>query len=87
MAKSDICFNTKWSWTTNQLDSRLYPKINTFDVQTVTCRELGHTLGLGDTYLHELYKFDLAQIMGYYDDAQRTLGSGDKNGVKALYGE
>lgn len=46
MAESDICFNTKWSWTTNQLDSRLYLKSNTFDVQTVACHELGHTLGL-----------------------------------------
>jgi hypothetical protein len=59
---------------------------NILDVQTVALHEMGHTIGLGDTYLHDIYQYDLSQIMGYYDGVQRTLGSGDNAGVKKLYG-
>jgi len=84
--ESDVVYNTKWSWTVDPSDSRLYPSSNTFDLQTVALHELGHTLGLGDTYLHSVYKYDMAQIMGYYNDVQRTLGAGDIKGIQALYG-
>lgn len=92
--ESDICYNTAYSWTTNPANSALYPKTNTFYLQTVAEHEMGHTLGLGDTYLHDLYKYDLAQMMGYYNDIndisgndrEVDLGEGDINGIKTLYG-
>ncbi len=81
-----------YSWTTNPTNTALYTASNAFYLQTVAEHELGHTIGLGDTYLHALYKYDLAQIMGYYNDindlnrdGQVDLGSGDKNGVSTLY--
>lgn len=91
--ESDVCYNTAYSWTTNPTNSALYPATNTFYLQTVAEHELGHTIGLGDTYLHPLYKYDLAQIMGYYNDINDLngdrkvdLGTGDINGARALYG-
>ncbi len=89
--ESDVTYNTRWGWTTDENNPALYnwitnPDSNTYDVQTVALHELGHTLGLGDTYLHSLYKYDLSQIMGYYDAPQRTLGSGDTKGLRSIYG-
>lgn len=89
--ESDVTYNTRWGWTTDEKNPALYnwmtnPGSSTYDVQTVALHELGHTLGLGDTYLNKLYKYDLSQIMGYYDSTQRTLGSGDTKGLQTLYG-
>jgi hypothetical protein len=91
-AESDVIYNTAYKWTTNAGAAYLNPNpnaplsTNILDLQTVALHELGHTIGLGDTYLNSVYKYDLSQIMGFYDGPQRTLGAGDKNGVKALYG-
>lgn len=48
---------------------------------------------LNNTYLHDLYKYDSAQIMDSYndkndinEDGAADLGLGDINGVMALYG-
>ncbi|MDM7911619.1 MAG: hypothetical protein QUS09_00820, partial [Methanotrichaceae archaeon] len=91
--ESDICYNTRYAWTVDITNSALYPTTNTFYLQTVATHEMGHTIGLGDTYLHDLYQYDLAQIMGYYNDANDLdgdgtvdLGDGDINGTKTLYG-
>lgn len=93
-AESDVVYNTKYSWTTDISNSKLYPVTNTFNLQTVAEHELGHTCGLGDTYLDSIYKYDLAQIMGYYNDANDLdnnkgvdLGAGDIAGIQKLYGE
>jgi predicted Zn-dependent protease len=98
-AESDVCYNSNLGWTLARDQTvcpSLYPYKDTnlgdgltptcYNLQTVATHELGHTLGLGDTYLHSLYKYDLAQIMGYYDsDHQITLGLGDMAGIKKLY--
>jgi len=92
-AESDIVYNTKYSWTTSISNTKLYPATKTFYLQTVAQHELGHTCGLGDTYLDALYKYDLAQIMGFYNDANDLnhdggvdFGAGDVTGIKQLYG-
>jgi hypothetical protein len=81
--ESDITFNTASDWTT---DGRSYPDYsNTYDVQTTILHELGHTIGLGDIYNSKYFE-DMAQIMNAYKGLQRTLGAGDINGVRQLYG-
>ncbi|HOT07645.1 MAG TPA: hypothetical protein PLI05_02570 [Methanotrichaceae archaeon] len=82
--ESDVVYNTRWGWTTDKSRASVSRKI--YDVQTVATHELGHTLGLGDTYLNSIYKWDLSQIMGFYDAPQRELGVGDKTGIRTIYG-
>lgn len=89
--ESDVSYNTAYSWTTDASKAWLAPENaplsdNILDVQTVALHEMGHTIGLGDTYLHDIYQYDLSQIMGFYDGVQRTLGSCDNADVKKLYG-
>jgi hypothetical protein len=87
--ESDVSYNTAYSWTTNPYTAHIdqSPDLSKtiLDVQTVALHEMGHTIGLGDTYLHTTYKYDLSQIMGYYDAPQQTLGAGDITGVQKLY--
>ncbi|OPX79234.1 MAG: hypothetical protein A4E45_00877 [Methanosaeta sp. PtaB.Bin039] len=92
--ESDVVYNARWGWTTDLAKTRLVrdsqgnaiPEYSILDLQTVATHELGHTVGMGDTYLHSLYKYDLAQIMGFYNAPQRSLGLGDAAGIKKLYG-
>ena len=83
--ESDVCYNTRYGWSTSGLDGTPYKSGDKIDVQTVALHELGHTLGLGDIYGTDL-AWDTAQIMNSYNDIQRTLGAGDIAGVQKLYG-
>lgn len=99
MLESDVRYNTALSWTNYNADS-LYQVTNTlpylesditttgnkFLVESAALHETGHTLGLGDTYLDPIKKYDLSQIMTYYTDPQTKLGLGDVSGITALYG-
>ena len=98
ISESDVSYNTAFSWTNDAANPDLYRVNVPFTdgtatstgskilVQSAALHELGHTLGLGDTYLDPIYKYDLSQIMTFYTDPQITLGSGDKAGITALYG-
>jgi hypothetical protein len=78
LTETDIFYNSMFTWTTGT---------GYYDVNTITLHELGHTVGLGDTYLHDTFKYDKSQIMGYYWGPQNILGDGDKNGVLELWGK
>jgi hypothetical protein len=98
ISESDVSYNTAFSWTNDAANKDLY-KVNVpftdgtatsagskILVQSAALHELGHSLGLGDTYLDPTKKYDLSQIMTFYTDPQITLGAGDKAGITALYG-
>ena len=71
ITESDTAFNNAISWSTTG---------GTYDVQTVSLHELGHTIGLG-------HISDTNQIMNpYYTGVRHTLGSGDVAGAQYLYG-
>ena len=99
ITESDVAYNTACAWTNDANDPDIYSVKAPFTdetgttysgskilVQSAALHELGHTLGLGDTYLNPTYKYDLSQIMTFYTDPQTTLGSGDKAGITAFYG-
>ncbi|VVB64528.1 Matrixin [uncultured archaeon] len=70
ITESDTAFNNAVSWSTTG---------GTYDVQTVSLHELGHTIGLG-------HISDTNQIMNpYYTGVRHTLGSGDMAGAQYLY--
>lgn len=86
--ESDVSLNTRYGWSTNLADGTPY-RGGSIDVQTTVLHELGHTLGLGDLYnlpSSDPRRADTKQSMNLYNDVQRTLGNGDKNGAWILYG-
>ncbi len=76
---SDIVFNMDYSWRTDG-------SWDGVDVQSAALHEIGHTLGLGDIYGKTEFKYDTRQVMHYYTDVKRTLGNGDKSGIRKIYG-
>ena len=70
ITESDTAFNKAVSWSTNG---------GTYDVQSVSLHELGHTIGLG-------HISDTKQIMNPYYTGSRSLGPGDMAGAQFLYG-
>lgn len=76
----DVEFNDNESWAIGAVSGK-------YDIQSVAVHEAGHTLGLD-------HPKDCAQVMGVVSSTQgclapgttkRNLGTGDQNGVRALY--
>lgn len=86
VAESDVSLNPNWRWSTGLPDGRPYYSGDSIDIQSVVTHELGHTLGLGDLYGKSQFAGDTRQMMHYYTGVKHTLGSGDKTGIKAIYG-
>ncbi len=81
--ESDCWYNNNLNW---RIDKTAGQKIsNSFDIQTITLHELGHTLGLADLY----NTADKARTMYGYNDGTSdwTLDSGDITGLQKLYGK
>ena len=70
ITESDTAYNNAQKWSTTG---------SSYDVQSVSLHELGHTIGLG-------HISDTNQIMNPYYTGSRSLGSGDIAGAQKLYG-
>jgi hypothetical protein len=79
---SDVIYNKRYTFSTKQSN---YPYV---DLQTVALHELGHNVGLDDIYNKAALKGDETEVMNDYHWGipKLTLGLGDKNGLKAIYG-
>ncbi len=79
VSESDITFNTYYTWATDGNPA-------SFDVQNIATHEQGHYLVLDDLY----QSYQSAMTMYGYgsegDLSKRTLESGDKDGIKKIYG-
>lgn len=69
--ESDTAFNSEMPWSTTG---------GTYDVQSVSLHELGHTIGLG-------HISDTNQIMNPTYTGSHSLGPGDIAGAQFLYGK
>jgi hypothetical protein len=78
--EADVMFNKKLQWTKN---ARSDPTISPYDAQAIGLHELGHVLGLDD--LSKDNNEIMRQSLYRSKTIGRTLGTGDKNGIKKLY--
>ncbi|HWQ19573.1 MAG TPA: matrixin family metalloprotease, partial [Methanotrichaceae archaeon] len=77
--ESDMSFNMADRWSTNGDGN--------FDVQAAALHEMGHIIGLDDIYNKPDLSQDTCQIMNYYTGVRHSLGNGDMEGVRAMYGQ
>jgi hypothetical protein len=78
--EADVMVNRNLQWTKN---ARSDPKISPYDAQALGLHELGHVLGLAD--LSKDNNEIMRQSVYRATKVGRTLGTGDKNGIKKLY--
>ena len=71
----DIKFNNDYAWALGAISGR-------FDIESVALHEAGHAIGLGHVDVRENSMFP-SLVVG---TLKRTLGSGDIEGMQALYG-
>jgi hypothetical protein len=92
ITESDVWYNLDYQWTTTLSVAQKTKKL---DLMSVSLHELGHTVGLDDIYStvyggtlspKDARTRDYDQVMNLYNGPQRTLGNGDKYGLKKLYG-
>lgn len=71
--------NTYYGWS-------LSGEAGKMDVQNIMTHEFGHWCGLDDLYNDADYWLTMYGYSNYGITYQRTLGLGDINGLKAVYG-
>ncbi len=79
LVETDTILNTLYSWS-------LTGASNKMDVQNIMTHEFGHWCGLDDLYSGSDYWLTMYGYSNYGVTYQRTLGLGDINGLKAVYG-
>lgn len=81
--ESDCWYNSYFNWRIAS-DGDTSTSKNTFDLQTISLHELGHTLGLDDLYSAS----NSNKVMYGYNDGsvKRTLTANDTAGLQKLYG-
>ncbi len=75
----DCMMNTRFKWS-------LTGEAGKMDVQNIMTHELGHFCGLADLYGDADYWLTMYGYSDYGLTYARTLGLGDINGLKAVYG-
>ncbi len=75
----DCMMNTRFKWS-------LTGEAGKMDVQNIMTHELGHFCGLADLYGDADYWLTMYGYSNYGLTYARTLGLGDINGLKAVYG-
>lgn len=80
-----IAFNSLYAWGIDP-DGEGPTTINAFDIQNVATHEAGHTLSLNDLYMDEARELTMYGYTSRGETKKRSLGLGDINGVKHIYG-
>jgi hypothetical protein len=75
----DCMMNTRFQWS-------LTGEAGKMDVQNIMTHELGHFSGLADLYNDADYWLTMYGYGAYGETYKRTLGLGDINGIRAVYG-
>lgn len=85
-AETDTIFNKKfaWSWTNPALFS-CSQSSNTYDAQNILTHELGHWMGLDDTYDSSFADNTMYGYGAKGEIKKDTLTTGDKQGVSNIY--
>ena len=80
MLESDVRFNTYYTWSVDETCSG-----EKMDLQSIATHEFGHN-GLNDLYMAKSVELTMHGISyGYCETHKRTLGTGDRLGIQALY--
>lgn len=80
-----MVFNTLYSWGIDT-DGEGGTTINAYDIQNIGTHEAGHTLCLGDLYSKAAQELTMYGYGARGETKKRSLGYGDIQGVKYLYG-
>lgn len=80
-----IVFNTLYSWGIDP-DGEGGTTINAYDIQNIGTHEAGHTLSLGDLYSGAARELTMYGYGARGETKKRSLGYGDIQGVRFIYG-
>jgi hypothetical protein len=78
--ESDILFDTDYTWG----DATKSPGV--MDLQNIATHEIGHTLGLSDTYSTSCQNVTMYGYSDYGETSKRTLDIPDITGLQKIYG-
>lgn len=82
--ETDTIFNQKFKWYWNAADNTC-TDANSYDAQDILSHEIGHWMGLDDTY-SSLYLDNTMYGYGSKGEVKKnTLTTGDAQGVQAIY--
>lgn len=84
VAESDTTFNRRYPWYWNAANSAC-TDVNSYDAQDVLTHELGHWMGLGDSYDAAFVNNTMYGYGAKGEVKKSTLTTGDKQGVQAVY--
>jgi hypothetical protein len=80
-----IVFNTRYSWGIDP-DGEGGTTINAYDIQNIGTHEAGHTLCLGDLYSGAARELTMYGYGAKGETKKGSLGYGDVQGAKFIYG-
>ncbi|MBU0708269.1 matrixin family metalloprotease [Patescibacteria group bacterium] len=85
IVESDVVFNTYYEWGDCLGNEEACSEDEVMDLQNIAIHEFGHN-GLGDLYSAPSSALTMYGRSGFGETEKRTLGTGDINGIQALYG-